>query len=75
MLKLLWLRARIYRFFHRNESVETPQICVTLQGYDNMDPKQRINREGYQFYPALSDQEVYLMNMDEWEKVDKEEEE
>lgn len=53
----------------------TPQICVTVHNLGNLKLRDRINKDGYQFYPALSDQEVYLMNMDEHERIDKEEEE
>lgn len=74
MLKLLWLRITIYRFFHRNESVMTPQINVTVHNLDSIKLKDRLNIQGYQFFPALSDQEVYLMNMEEWERINREEE-
>ena len=72
--KYISIRAKIRRRFHENETPMTTQMSFIVYNLNDRKLRERLNKEGYQFFPALTDQEVHLLAMDDWERVTKEEE-
>ena len=66
--KYISIRAKIRRRFHENENQMTPQMTFIVYNLNDQRLRERLNKEGYQFFPTLGSQEVHLLSMDDWDR-------